>query len=81
MILRCVAQSALYVTSNSCRPRKTTDPPEAIIEWQQVCLRKATITVERASFGPIGVSWTKSRFFHFITVFGFTPQPFAQLLD
>ncbi|MBM2715929.1 hypothetical protein JQK88_33000 [Mesorhizobium caraganae] len=30
-------------------------------------------TVERTSFGPIGVSVTKSRFFHFVTVLGFMP--------
>jgi hypothetical protein len=44
---------------------------EAVIERQGVCLRKATAmassstdnTVERGSFGPMGASWTKARFF------------------
>jgi hypothetical protein len=43
---------------------------EAIVERQQRVLA-CDNTVERGAFGPIDASWTKSRFFHFITVFGF----------
>jgi hypothetical protein len=51
---------------------------QAIVSGSSVYLRKAPSstevkTVERTSFGPIGASLAKERFFHLATVFGLIP--------
>ena len=62
---------------------------EAIIERQQVCLRKATIiassawlrTVDLGNFGPIGASLVEVLRFHLRTVFGLIPwRPASALM-
>lgn len=63
-------------------------PIQAVVQWQQVCRRKATIiasssqvrTVERGSFGPIGASAVLDRLRHFWIVVGLTPWRFASAL-
>jgi hypothetical protein len=69
-------QAAMQGRSREMRDRGL-EGIEAIVERQQLCLRKAIMiasssvesTVDLASFGPVGRSVTVSRFFHLPTVF------------
>src|SRR6516162_2120164 len=90
--VRQPADAMALIAAMKRRPRQVWDGGlqgiKAISSGKSVCLRKATAiassssakTVERGSFGPMGASWTKDRFFHLATVLGLMPWRSASSL-